>query len=148
MISHVSNHPLVKATTTFIIGNVTGTMLLWESFLIIDILWGSMFFVGLFNVLSVPFYIPMMFISFFWDIFLWYGAYYNLYTSVYYFNYYFYMGIIFFIYWLFLPLGFLQGLFFGIPSALFSAIGYYSYSNLTGNYWTLANWAILSNFNI
>ena len=118
------------------------------SFLFIDVISFSLFFGCLFNLLSVPFYIPMIFISFFVDIYFWYMAYTTLNTSVYLFNFYFYMGIIFFIYWLFLPLGFLQGLILGIPSAMLAVFGYIMNTYLYTNYWALANWAILSNFNI
>ena len=81
----------------------------------------------------------MIFISFFWDIYLWSAAYAYFNVSVYYFNYYINMGIIFFIYWLFLPLGFLQGLILGIPSAMLAVFGYIMVTGLFDGFWALAN---------
>ena len=77
-----------------------------------------------FNLILVPFYIPMIFIVLFWDIYLWYNAFTNSSGLSYSFTYNLYLAILFGIYWLCLPLGFLSGLFFAIPSAFFIYVGY------------------------
>ena len=127
LVSQISKHPLVK-TGLYYVGTLTGTVMNSQTFMINHIFYLWFWLGGDFSLLSVPFYIPMIFITLAFDIYCWYYVFNNSTGTTYLFQQDLALAIIFFVLWLCLPLAFLNGLIFAIPTAL---IAYFAYADDT-----------------
>ena len=91
---------------------------------------------GALNLLSVPFYIPVFLIVLVLNLVLWIWTLYLINSSnSYYFQNTLFSAILTSIYLLFLPLGFLSGLFFAIPTVYSLYYFYTGYTLLSSSYY-------------